>query len=183
MLLLVSTNAVAVLPALWSLRNRAHAEWCVYTSSGVSSALYHSCDTGSWCAAQYGTLQFTDFFLSFMAIVCTCVYVAAPPPKAKLTALLSFTIFAAIIAKDNATRSVGEMAARQQPTRSLLLTCVWDCVCVYGVSGRNVLLVIAMGVTGLAVGWSIEFLRLQPHGVQFWRGWGREAMRWAYDYS
>lgn len=104
MLLLVATNAAAILPALWSLRARAYAEWVVYSLSGVSSALYHSCDAGSWCAARYSTLQFTDFFLSFLAVVATCVYLAAPPHKAKLTALISFTIFAAVIAKDNATR-------------------------------------------------------------------------------
>ena len=104
MLLLVATNGAAILPALWSLRARAYAEWVVYSLSGVSSALYHSCDAGSWCAARYGTLQFTDFFLSFLAVVTTCVYLAAPPHKAKLTALISFTIFSAVIAKDNATR-------------------------------------------------------------------------------
>ncbi len=28
-----------------------------YTLSGVTSAIYHSCDAGGWCALSYDTLQ------------------------------------------------------------------------------------------------------------------------------
>jgi len=29
---------------------QALAEWVLYTSSGISSGLYHACDVGTWCA-------------------------------------------------------------------------------------------------------------------------------------
>uniref|UniRef100_A0A452YBJ8 EGF-like domain-containing protein n=1 Tax=Aegilops tauschii subsp. strangulata TaxID=200361 RepID=A0A452YBJ8_AEGTS len=45
---LIASNAAAILPAFWALRQKAFAEWILYTSSGISSALYHSCDVGTW---------------------------------------------------------------------------------------------------------------------------------------
>jgi len=36
---------------------QAYSEWVTYTLSGVTSAIYHSCDAGGWCALSYDTLQ------------------------------------------------------------------------------------------------------------------------------
>lgn len=36
---------------------QALAEWVLYTSSGISSGLYHACDVGTWCALNYNVLQ------------------------------------------------------------------------------------------------------------------------------
>lgn len=126
---LVSSNLAAILPSLWTIQRKAYPEWVIYTTSGVSSALYHSCDTDSWCAADYWTLQFADFFLSFMAVVITFLFVAAPQPGPKMTAVVCFTIVDAVIARDRAT------------------------------SGSNIWIVAFLGVLGLSMAWSLEFAR------------------------
>lgn len=38
---------------------QAFAEWVLFTSSGISSALYHACDVGTWCALNFTVLQVT----------------------------------------------------------------------------------------------------------------------------
>lgn len=81
-----------------------YAEWIVYSTAGALSALYHSCDAGGWCAARYSTLQFADFFLSFLAVLATFVYCAGLPARSKLAFSLSTTILAAVIARDDTTR-------------------------------------------------------------------------------
>lgn len=38
---------------------QAFAEWIIFTSSGISSGIYHACDVGTWCALNYNVLQVT----------------------------------------------------------------------------------------------------------------------------
>ncbi|KAI3498278.1 hypothetical protein L1887_34050 [Cichorium endivia] len=124
---LIASNAAFVFPAYWALRQRAFAEWVLYTSSGISSGLYHACDVGTWCALSFHVLQFMDFWLSFMAVVSTFVYLADIDEGSKRTIHTIVAILTALMAENGATRS------------------------------SNIILVIAIGTTGLLVGFLIEF--------------------------
>lgn len=99
----------------------------LYTSSGISSGLYHACDVGTWCALSFKVLQFMDFWLSFMAVVSTFVYLAAIDDASKRTIHTVVAIVTALMAETQATRS------------------------------SNIVLVIAIGALGLLFGWMIEF--------------------------
>ncbi|GAB2224143.1 hypothetical protein Drorol1_Dr00004891 [Drosera rotundifolia] len=124
---LIASNAAAILPAYWSLREKVLAEWVIFTSSGISSALYHACDVGTWCALKFGVLQFMDFWLSFMAVISTFVYMAEISDPAKRTIQAAVSILTALMAVNGATRS------------------------------SNIVLVIVIGSAGLLIGWLIEF--------------------------
>ncbi|KAK9743037.1 hypothetical protein RND81_03G212700 [Saponaria officinalis] len=124
---LIASNAAAILPAYWTLRRRAYAEWIIFSTSGISSALYHACDVGVWCALQFHVLQFMDFWMSFMAVVSTFVYLADIDEASKRTIHAAVSILTALMAASGATRSA------------------------------NLVLVIAIGATGLLIGWLIEF--------------------------
>ncbi|KAK8935764.1 hypothetical protein KSP39_PZI013286 [Platanthera zijinensis] len=124
---LVASNGAAILPAFWSLRRKAFAEWILFTSSGISSGLYHACDVGSWCALSFHALQFMDFWLSFMAVVSTFVYMAAIDDDSKRAIHTAVAIVTALLAETGATRS------------------------------ENVLIVIAIGTLGLVAGWFLEY--------------------------
>ncbi|XP_071707803.1 uncharacterized protein [Rutidosis leptorrhynchoides] len=126
---LIASNAAFVFPAYWALRKKAFAEWVLYTSSGISSGLYHACDVGTWCALSFHVLQFMDFWLSFMAVVSTFVYLADIDEGSKRTIHTVVAILTALMAENGATRS------------------------------SNIILVIAIGATGLFVGFLIEFFR------------------------
>ncbi|KAK4268816.1 hypothetical protein QN277_022052 [Acacia crassicarpa] len=123
---LIASNAAFILPAFWALRQKAWAEWIVYTSSGISSALYHACDVGTWCALNYSALQFMDFWLSFMAVVSTFVYLATINEAFKRAIHTAVAILTALMAVTKATRS------------------------------SNIILVIVIGSLGLLIGWLIE---------------------------
>lgn len=124
---LIASNAAAVLPAYWALRHKAFAEWVLYTASGISSGLYHACDVGTWCPLTFHALQFLDFWLSFMAVVSTFVYLAAIDETSKRTIHTVVAILTAIMAETGPTRS------------------------------SNIALVISIGALGLIIGWLIEF--------------------------
>ncbi|KAJ4837171.1 hypothetical protein Tsubulata_027054 [Turnera subulata] len=124
---LIASNAAAILPAYWALRQKAFAEWVLFTSSGISSGLYHACDVGTWCALSFNVLQFMDFWLSFMAVVSTFVYLTTIDESSKRTIHTVVAILTALMAITKATRS------------------------------SNIILVIAIGALGLLVGWLIEF--------------------------
>uniref|UniRef100_A0A2P2JSC7 Uncharacterized protein LOC105134154 isoform X2 n=2 Tax=Rhizophora mucronata TaxID=61149 RepID=A0A2P2JSC7_RHIMU len=124
---LIGTNVAAILPAYWALRQKAFAEWVLFTSSGISSGLYHACDVGTWCALSFNVLQFMDFWLSFMAVVSTFVYLATIEEAFKRTIHTAVAILTALMAITKATRS------------------------------SNIILVIAIGALGLLVGWLLEF--------------------------
>lgn len=124
---LIGSNAAAILPAYWALRQKAFAEWVIFTASGISSALYHACDVGTWCVLTFRVLQFMDFWLSFMAVVSTFVFMAAIDEASKRTIHAAVSILTALMAITGATRST------------------------------NIVLVIAIGAAGLLVGWLIEF--------------------------
>ncbi|XP_028769314.1 uncharacterized protein LOC114726778 [Neltuma alba] len=123
---LIVSNAAAILPAYWALRRKAFAEWILFTSSGISSALYHACDVGTWCALNYNVLQFMDFWLSFMAVVSTFVYLATIDEVFKRAIHTAVAILTALMAATKATRS------------------------------SNIVLVIVIGGAGLLIGWLIE---------------------------
>ncbi|KAL3517189.1 hypothetical protein ACH5RR_024091 [Cinchona calisaya] len=135
---LIASNAAAVLPAYWALRHKAFAEWVLFTSSGISSGLYHACDVGTWCALTFHVLQFMDFWLSFMAVVSTFVYLAAIDETSKRTIHTVVAIVTAIMAETGPTRS------------------------------SNIVLVLAIGTLGLIVGWLIELCtRYRPFSSSF----------------
>ncbi|MED6162828.1 hypothetical protein PIB30_074157 [Stylosanthes scabra] len=123
---LIGSNAAAMLPAYWALRQKAYAEWILFTSSGISSAIYHACDVGTWCPLPYNVLQFMDFWLSFMAVVSTFVYLASINEAHKRAIHTAVAIFTALMAATKATRS------------------------------SNIILVIVIGAIGLLIGWLIE---------------------------
>ncbi|PHU09569.1 hypothetical protein BC332_21429 [Capsicum chinense] len=124
---LIASNAAALLPAYWALRHKAFAEWVLYTSSGISSGLYHACDVGTWCPLTFHVLQFMDFWLSFMAVVSTFVYLAAIDEVSKRTIHTVVAIVTALMAESGPTRS------------------------------SNIILVVAIGTLGLVIGFLIEF--------------------------
>ncbi|XP_060218563.1 uncharacterized protein LOC132645555 isoform X2 [Lycium barbarum] len=124
---LIASNAAALLPAYWALRHKAFAEWVLYTSSGISSGLYHACDVGTWCPLTFHVLQFMDFWLSFMAVVSTFVYLAAIDEVSKRTIHTVVAILTALMAESGPTRS------------------------------SNIILVVAIGSLGLLIGFFIEF--------------------------
>ncbi|XP_020261416.1 uncharacterized protein LOC109837535 isoform X2 [Asparagus officinalis] len=124
---LIASNAAAVLPAFLALRQKAFAEWVLFTSSGISSGLYHACDVGTWCALSFHVLQFMDFWLSFMAVVSTFVYMATISETSKRAIHTAVAIITALLAETGATKS------------------------------RNIGLVIAIGTLGLFVAWLLEF--------------------------
>ncbi|GMN44976.1 hypothetical protein TIFTF001_014167 [Ficus carica] len=138
---LIASNAAAAFPAFWALRQKALAEWVIFTSSGISSGLYHACDVGTWCALPFNVLQFLDFWLSFMAVVSTFVYLATIDEVFKRAIHTAVAIITALMAITKATRS------------------------------SNIILVIAIGTSGLLVGWLIEYsiklrsISLPPIGI------------------
>ncbi|KAJ8748992.1 hypothetical protein K2173_013432 [Erythroxylum novogranatense] len=92
---LIASNAAAILPAYRSLRKKAYAEWVLFTSSGISSGLYHACDVGTWCALSFG---FMDFWFSLMAVVSTFVYLATINEASKRTIHTAVAILTALMA-------------------------------------------------------------------------------------
>ncbi|XP_068478557.1 uncharacterized protein [Phaseolus vulgaris] len=123
---LIGSNAAAILPAYRSLREKAFAEWVLFTSSGIASGLYHACDVGTWCALNFNVLQFMDFWLSFMAVVSTFVYLASIDEVYKRAIHTAVAILTALLAATKATRS------------------------------SNIVLVIVIGALGLLIAWLIE---------------------------
>ncbi|KAL6494003.1 hypothetical protein OROGR_031912 [Orobanche gracilis] len=105
----------------------AFAEWILFTSSGVSSALYHACDVGTWCALSFHVLQFLDFWLSFMAVVTTFVYLSTISDVSKRTIHTVLSIITALLAETGPTRS------------------------------KNIGYVLGLGAAGLLLGWLFEF--------------------------
>ncbi|KAL6128677.1 hypothetical protein ACLB2K_072032 [Fragaria x ananassa] len=139
-ILLVTSNAAAALPAFYSLRQKALAEWVIFTSSGIASGIYHACDVGAWCLLDFNSLQFMDFWLSFMAIVSTFVYLATMDEAYKRPVLTAVSIFTALMAVTKATRT------------------------------SNIVIVMSVGISALVLGWLIELTtkyRLFPSPVGF----------------
>ncbi|CAL5196051.1 unnamed protein product [Lathyrus oleraceus] len=135
---LIGSNAAALLPAYWSLRQKAFAEWILFTASGIASGIYHACDVGTWCALNFGVLQFMDFWLSFMAVISTFVYLATIDEVHKRAIHTAVSIFTALISVTNATRS------------------------------SNIVYVIVIGALGLLIGWLIEMSsKYRSHSFSF----------------
>ncbi|XP_057499301.1 uncharacterized protein LOC130783595 isoform X2 [Actinidia eriantha] len=124
---LIASNAAALLPAYWSLHQKAFAEWVLFMSSGISSGLYHACDVGTWCPLPFRILQFMDFWLSFVAVVSTFLYLSDISEGSKRTIHTVVVIVTALMAATVPTRST------------------------------NIVLVMAIGASGLLIGWLIEF--------------------------
>ncbi|CAN8286173.1 unnamed protein product [Cochlearia groenlandica] len=125
---LIASNAAALLPAYWALRQREYPEWVLFTSSGISSALYHACDVGTWCVLTYNVLQFMDFWLSFMAVIGTFVYLSTADESFKRTIHTVVAILTALLALTKATRAA------------------------------NIIIVLAIGSVGLLIGFLVEFV-------------------------
>ncbi|CAL9007298.1 unnamed protein product [Prunus brigantina] len=123
---LIASNAAAALPAFWALRQKALAEWIIFTSSGIASGIYHACDVGTWCPLGFGVLQFMDFWLSFMAVVSTFVYLGTLDEGLKRAVHTAVAILTALMAYTKATRPA------------------------------NIILVMAIGTAALLIGWLVE---------------------------
>ncbi|OMO69745.1 hypothetical protein COLO4_28934 [Corchorus olitorius] len=105
-MLLVFSNAAALLPAFWALWKNAWAESVIFLASGVISAIYHACDIDWWCALRFSVLQFMDFWLSFMAVVSVFVYLALISEPSKRTIHTIVAISTALIAVIDPTRAL-----------------------------------------------------------------------------
>uniref|UniRef100_A0A7N0V9U2 EGF-like domain-containing protein n=1 Tax=Kalanchoe fedtschenkoi TaxID=63787 RepID=A0A7N0V9U2_KALFE len=151
---LIASNSAALLPAFWALYQRSLAEWFLFMASGTSSGLYHACDVGTYCVLDFRVLQFMDFWLSFMAVVSTFVYLTTISESSKRTLLTAVWILTALMASTGATRA------------------------------SNLTLIMIIGVVGLLAGWAIELttkyrrrdlsLGFSPHTIHRWRnikGW------------
>ncbi|XP_010518264.1 PREDICTED: uncharacterized protein LOC109124658 isoform X2 [Camelina sativa] len=125
---LIASNAAALLPAYWALRQREYPEWVLFTSSGIASALYHACDVGTWCVLSYNVLQFMDFWLSFMAVIGTFVYLSTADEAVKRTIHTVVAILTALLALTKATRA------------------------------SNIIIVLAIGSLALLIGFLVEFV-------------------------
>ncbi|CAF2303508.1 unnamed protein product [Brassica napus] len=125
---LIASNAAALFPAYWALRQREYPEWFLFTSSGISSGLYHACDVGTWCVLSYNVLQFMDFWLSFMAVIGTFVYLSTADEAVKRTIHIVVAILTALLALTQATRA------------------------------SNIIIVLAIGSLGLLFGFLVEFV-------------------------
>jgi hypothetical protein len=145
---LIASNAAAIFPAFWALRQKAFAEWILYTCSGISSALYHSCDVGTWCILSFHVLQFLDFWLSFMAVVGTFIYMATIDEASKRAMHTAVFILTALLAATGATRSA------------------------------NIGIVIAVGSLGLLMGWLLEFSTARRFICWSWRTNLNVPRRW-----
>ncbi|CAI5471064.1 unnamed protein product, partial [Closterium sp. Yama58-4] len=128
---LVGSNVVAVLPAMVSLSLGAYPEWVMFSLNGLCSALYHLCDTDGWCAARYPTLQFADFYSSFLAVLLAFLHAAQVPiwPRFLFFVLASFST--SILAADRAT------------------------------SGWSIVVLLALGAAALITGWLIRLAALR----------------------
>ncbi|XP_021725472.1 uncharacterized protein LOC110692735 [Chenopodium quinoa] len=104
-LFLVVSNAAALLPAICALWMKSYAEWVVFLSSGVASAIYHACDLQWTCVLEYGTLQFMDFWLSFVAVISTFIYMVSASEAMKRGILSVVWILTALMALSDATSS------------------------------------------------------------------------------
>ncbi|XP_051126458.1 uncharacterized protein LOC127248165 isoform X2 [Andrographis paniculata] len=157
---LIASNAAALFPAYWALRNRAFPEWVLFTSSGLASAVYHACDVGAGCLLTFRVLQFFDFWLSFMAVVSTFVYLTSISDAWKRTIFIVVALLTALL-------------AQTKPTQS-----------------RNIGYVMGLGALGLLVGWLVEFFarnRTFPFSREFsfnflyrWesvKGWIRNTIK------
>ncbi|XP_051147242.1 uncharacterized protein LOC127262553 [Andrographis paniculata] len=124
---LVASNAASLFPAFWALRNKAFAEWILFTCSGTASAVYHACDSGAGCLLGFHTLQFLDFWLSFMAVVSTFIYLTTMSEASKRTIHTLVAVLTALMAQTDPTRS------------------------------KNISIVMGLGALGLLIGWLVEF--------------------------
>ncbi|GJN20757.1 hypothetical protein PR202_gb08174 [Eleusine coracana subsp. coracana] len=131
---------------------KAFAEWILYTSSGISSALYHSCDVGTWCILSFHVLQFLDFWLSFMAVVGTFIYMATIDEASKRAMHTAVFILTALLAATGAT----------------------SC----HLRSANIGIVIAIGSLGLLMGWLLEFSTARRFICWSWRNNLNVPQRW-----
>ncbi|CAL1375286.1 unnamed protein product [Linum trigynum] len=140
-LCLIFSNLAALLPGFWTLRQHAYSEAAIFLASGASSGIYHSCDVGLWCFLKFNVLQFLDFWLSFMAIISTFLYIPtiADPVRG------SIRVIAAII---TATLTV------IGPTRSV-----------------NVAATFALGALCLLLGWLIQYFTDHHRGRRQLQEW------------
>ncbi|XP_060674516.1 uncharacterized protein LOC107429859 [Ziziphus jujuba] len=127
---IIGSNVAAILPAFKALQQKAFADFLIFISSGISSALYHTCDVGYRCILQFHILQFMDFWLSFLAVMSTFVYLCNVSEAAKRTMHTIASISSALLALTGATRS------------------------------SNIPIVLSMGAAGLLIGWLTELCRV-----------------------
>ncbi|CAI0417201.1 unnamed protein product, partial [Linum tenue] len=145
-LCLIFSNLAALLPGFWTLRQHAYSEAAIFLASGASSGIYHSCDVGLWCFLKFNVLQFLDFWLSFMAIITTFLFIPtiADPVRG------SIRVIAVII---TATLTV------IGPTRSV-----------------NVAATFALGALCLLLGWLIQYFTDHHRGRRQLQEWPIQVM-------
>ncbi|XP_072043673.1 post-GPI attachment to proteins factor 6-like isoform X2 [Amphiura filiformis] len=84
-LLLTLSNIFFILPVILAMYRHFFAEAVVYFCTLIFSTFYHACDSSKFCIMDYNTLQFCDFFASFMAIFVTLIVMAKLPSSLKQT--------------------------------------------------------------------------------------------------
>lgn len=125
---LIASNAAAILPAFFAFLRKAYAESLIYTASGFASAIYHACDVGTWCPLSYSVLQFLDFWLSFMAVGSTFIYLTTTSENTKKFFLTGFSILTALLAVNGATNSANIIAIMSIGAVFLLFGWLMECL-------------------------------------------------------
>ncbi|XP_071494379.1 post-GPI attachment to proteins factor 6-like [Diadema antillarum] len=87
-LLLTLSNLIFLVDALLAIHRRHFPESVSFVATCFFSTMYHACDTdcptGSClCITNYNTLQFCDFFASFMSILLILIAMARVPQQLK----------------------------------------------------------------------------------------------------
>ncbi|KAL6842424.1 hypothetical protein ACP4OV_027851 [Aristida adscensionis] len=121
---LIASNAAAILPAFWALRQK-NGFFIHQVEFPVHYTTHVTLEPGAYCHSMY--YSFLDFWLSFMAVVGTFIYMATIDEASKRAIHTAVFILTALLAATGATRSA------------------------------NIGIVIAIGSLGLLMGWLLEF--------------------------
>ncbi|XP_033116292.1 post-GPI attachment to proteins factor 6-like isoform X2 [Anneissia japonica] len=126
-LLLTLSNLFFIPSIILAVYRRFFPEAIVYFCTMFFSTFYHACDSSDYCIMKYDTLQFCDFFSSFMAIFCTLLCMAKLPEHIKQT----FTMLAAFGIAIGVDYNRFSLWAALVPTLSglVILTVSWSYQC------------------------------------------------------
>lgn len=96
---LTLSNIMFLVATVYAIYLHHFAESVSYLATTVFSTLYHACDSGRVCVMNYDTLQFCDFYASFMSILLTLIAMAKLNPKLTSTSHMIGAFFVAFAAK------------------------------------------------------------------------------------
>ncbi|PIK47303.1 putative transmembrane protein [Apostichopus japonicus] len=98
-LLLTLSNVVFLVATIFAIYRYHFAESVSYFATTVFSTLYHACDSSRACVMDYSTLQFCDFYSSFMSVFLTLIAMAKLNPTLKSTVHMIGAFFCAFAAQ------------------------------------------------------------------------------------